>query len=392
MITRDEIRELAQFQVATDDAYAISFYFQPRTPQNKSHRGEVIEAKDMVSNALREIDSKGRKNGARADLDRILELAGDASRNHTHAKAIFACHAHNFWREYSLPPRLTASQLLVNRRFQLKPLAQLAGAQPRVWVALADRRRARIFDFRLEELKEREAIFGPLPRRGRSDGFRGYDGGHAERRVEDDVLHHYKLVAEHLKDANERGLFDRLIVGCQDANWPDLEPQLHSYVKRALLGRFSAEVATISDEQVQEKAQAVLEASLDERRRTLVQQALSHARSHHRGVTGLRRVLRSLELGEVQTLLMGDNYRAHAVECTNCGHLDAHMVRFCPVCGRATRELEDVSEAIVPAAIRRDVELFYVRDNPDFDRAGNIAALLRFRVDQARSGPFAAAV
>jgi hypothetical protein len=48
--------------------------------------------------------------------------------------------------------------------------------------------------------------------------------------------------------------------------------------------------------------------------------------------------------------------------------------------------LEDVSDGIIPAAIRRDVELLYVRDDPDFDRVGNIAALLRFRADRSRGG------
>jgi hypothetical protein len=39
----------------------------------------------------------------------------------------------------------------------------------------------------------------------------------------------------------------------------------------------------------------------------------------------------------------------------------------------------DVGEAILPWVIRRDIELFYVKDNAEFDKVGNIAALLRFR-------------
>jgi hypothetical protein len=62
------------------------------------------------------------------------------------------------------------------------------------------------------------------------------------------------------------------------------------------------------------------------------------------------------------------------------------MVRYCPLCGRGTRELEDVCEAIVPAAIRHDIELYYVTDDPEFDRVGNIAALLRYRADQRTNG------
>jgi hypothetical protein len=60
------------------------------------------------------------------------------------------------------------------------------------------------------------------------------------------------------------------------------------------------------------------------------------------------------------------------------------MVRECPVCGHETREIEDVAEAIIPAAIQRDIELLYVKDDAEFDRAGNIAALLRFRADQSK--------
>jgi peptide subunit release factor 1 (eRF1) len=96
----------------------------------------------------------------------------------------------------------------------------------------------------------------------------------------------------------------------------------------------------------------------------------------------LRRVLNSLELGEVQTLLVGQSYRAQAVECSGCGHLDAHLVSFCPVCGRETREVVDVGEAILPWVIRHDIELFYVKEDPEFDKVGNIAALLRFRSEQ----------
>src|SRR5208282_4717004 len=96
-------------------------------------------------------------------------------------------------------------------------------------------------------------------------------------------------------------------------------------------------------------------------------------------VTGLRRVLRSLELGEVQTLLVDEKFQAHAVECSGCGHLDAHIVNSCPVCGRATQEIVDVGEAILPWVICRDIETFYVKDDPEFDKVGNIAALLRYR-------------
>ena len=59
-----------------------------------------------------------------------------------------------------------------------------------------------------------------------------------------------------------------------------------------------------------------------------------------------------------------------------CGHIDAHLVSYCPVCGHATQEIVDVGEAILPWVVRRDIETFYVKSDPEFDKVGNIAALL----------------
>ena len=53
-MTRDEIRELAAFQAdETKGACALSFYFQPDPPQDRSHRHEAIVAKDIVKEALK---------------------------------------------------------------------------------------------------------------------------------------------------------------------------------------------------------------------------------------------------------------------------------------------------------------------------------------------------
>jgi len=138
----------------------------------------------------------------------------------------------------------------------------------------------------------------------------------------------------------------------------------------------------VSTEEVRTQAERIFAESQERRCNEILRETISQARSNGRGVTGLRRVLHSIESGEVQTLLIGQNYHSQAVECAGCGHLDAHLVSLCPVCGRETRQVVDVSEAILPWVIRRNIELFYVKDDPDFDRVGNIAALLRFRSEQ----------
>ena len=390
MMTRDEIRELAAFQA--DDKKgecAVSFYLQPDPPQDLSHRREAIVAKDIVKQALKSAAAAGKNGTLHADLDRVLEFATKL-RGNTRGKAVFACSARNFWKEYELPPQLGATNIYLHSRFQLKPLAALLGAQPALCVAMVDRQRARFFDLRLDDLRERGAIVHMLSRSGSNYGYNGYEAGHAERRVAEEALQHFKAVAERLRTDFEKGTWERLIVGCHDMNWPEFEPQLHPYVKQRLIGRFSADVASVSNEEIRDHASALLNRWIKDRAARKASEAVDLAKGHGRGVTGLRRVLQALEAGEVQSIYLGENYSAKAVECPNCGHLDGHLVPSCAACGHATRELADVCDAIIPIAIRRDIEMFYLTEHGDLDRAGSIAALLRFRSDH-KTGEIAAA-
>ena len=382
MITRDELRQLAELPLSPSAA-AVSFYFQPQPPQNKSHRDEAILVKDLVREVLKASDRRGSNGAARPDLERILALAEQLHGNHARAKAVFACQESNIWREFDLPPRLRRSQLSVNSSFHLAPLAAfLDSNEPRCCVALIDRERARIFDYFLGRAEERAAVLDQIPRRVRSDGYAGYEAGHRERHVDNGAMRHFKSVLEQLHAQAVAGAFDLLAVGCHNENWPELEPHLPALLRQRLLGRFVVDPAVAGPEQVCDEIERMLEERRRSEQEALVREVIGEASRNARGSLGLRHVLNSLERGEVQRLLLGEQFAATVADCPNCGHLDTRMVRSCAVCGHATRELEDVTDALVARCIRDGVQLVYVRDDADFDRAGNIGALLRFRADQ----------
>src|SRR3977135_2017511 len=149
-LSREQIRELAEFQDV--NSCAVSFYFQPSTPRNKAHKEDTILIKDLARESQHNLESKGKKETARADVDRVVRLSGELRSNGTHAKAVFACASKNVWQEYDLPATMTGTHLLVCRHFHLKPTAHLLGAFPRLGIVLVDRHRARFFDLRLGEL------------------------------------------------------------------------------------------------------------------------------------------------------------------------------------------------------------------------------------------------
>jgi peptide subunit release factor 1 (eRF1) len=379
MISRQELRQLASFECQLPNELAISFYFQTGTPQDKSHKEEGILAKDLVRKTLQELQLNGPNRQAEEDLERILNLAERLHGNQARSKAIFACAARGLWQEFDLPSVPSPTRLFVNRRFHLKPLAPVFSEHPRLWVALVDRQSARFLEVHFERVRSQGSFTEVLSPHGRSDGYLGYDAGHAQRHVNDEARRHFRNAADFLKKSFEKKQFEALVIACHDVNWPDLERQLHSDVRKKLLGRFSPDFATLTDDQARQEAERILRESLHRHHEGLIREALDGAKSNGRGVTGLRRVLRATELGEVECIIMTHEYSARAVECTSCGHLDSHLVPYCPACGRATRDLPDVCEVLVPTAIRKHIGLVLVPEQDALDRVGNIAALLRFR-------------
>jgi len=114
----------------------------------------------------------------------------------------------------------------------------------------------------------------------------------------------------------------------------------------------------------------------------LISEVMGEAQRNARGAIGLKHVLNALERQEVQTLLVLRGFKAEAVECPNCRHLDTRMVKACAVCGHETRELSDVSDALVDMALRNGADIRFIDGDGEMEKAGHVAALLRFRADQ----------
>ncbi len=382
MITKSDIRELANFH--SPEGCAVTFYYQPTTPSNRSHRNETILVKDLVGNALREAEKKGGNlKSLQPDLQRILELAEAMRSDGRKARAVFACAGQGVWREFDLPARLPKTNLILNRRFHLKPLAAIFDGMQHACVALVDRAKARVFEITDGVIVEKLDFINELTRRGRSDGWGGYDAGHVERRVANETMQHFKIVADAVTGHFQSGGCDQLLIGCHDDIWSEFEPQLHSSVRQRLVGRFRIDPKTATESEVFALAIDLMRSHDNKRKQEMITNVVGEAHRNGRGAIGLRRVLRSLEAGEVQTLMIASSFSAPGVKCYHCGHMDYHIAPACVMCGRPNTELEDLGDAIVGHAIRNGIELVYIGDDEQFDKVGRIAALLRFRADQS---------
>ncbi|HEX2330764.1 MAG TPA: hypothetical protein VHN74_18725 [Candidatus Angelobacter sp.] len=381
MISREELRHLAQLE--SSHGCAITFYYQPQTPQDRSHREEAIIVKDIAREALRRAERNGNNQELHDDLQRIVEIAERLHGNHSRGKVIFACRELGIWRELDVMPRLGRTQMIVNSRFHLKPLVAADHNVPSALIALVDRKKARLFELRDGNLLQKpELEFGPLLKVGKSDGYLGYDAGHRERHVENETKYHFKQFAESMLSLIGKDKLDVLLIGCRDETWPEIQPQLDTYVKQKLAGRFLADPGNASAEEVREYAERILERNRLIEQQSVLREAIGQASRNSIGAMGLRHVLTALERQEVDTLLISRDFQADVVECTNCRHLDTRLVKSCAVCGQPTRELTDVADVLVDLALHNGADIEFFDNDRELEKAGRIAALLRFRADQ----------
>jgi peptide subunit release factor 1 (eRF1) len=168
-----------------------------------------------------------------------------------------------------------------------------------------------------------------------------------------------------------------------------VEPHLNIYLKGRLAGRFLLDPIAATPDEVREFALRILEKRKTAEQQEMIREVVGEAQRNARGAVGLRHVLTALERQEVQTLLVSRDFTAEAVECGNCRHLDTRMVNQCAVCGQATHQLKDVSDALVGLALRNGAEIRFIDSDPELEKAGRVAAMLRFRGDQSTPGKLA---
>jgi peptide subunit release factor 1 (eRF1) len=97
-----------------------------------------------------------------------------------------------------------------------------------------------------------------------------------------------------------------------------------------------------------------------------------------RAARGLQDVLAAVTEQRLETLLVDDGLAAPGRRCTNCGLLALPEVGRCPADDADMTDVADVVEVAVERAIGQSAAVHILRDRPELEDYGGIAALLRF--------------
>jgi len=159
-----------------------SFYFQPHTPQNKSHREEAILVKDLVRDACAKAVRNGNHAALREDLEKVLTIARAAWESLAR-QGRFCLREQGIWRELDVPPRPDHHKSRVNSRFHLRPLVDANSRTAAHMHALVNRKKARIFELQETEITQKPDLESGHHPRSRGAMFPRLEAGHRERHV-----------------------------------------------------------------------------------------------------------------------------------------------------------------------------------------------------------------
>ena len=369
------IRRLAEMREDSGKVLSLYINFDPSEFATAQARSTAIRS--LLDDGERRVkDAQGlshdEKTSLRADLNRVSEFFKGADFSGAHALAVFCSAPLDLFEVLKLP-RPVDSELVIDDSPFVEPLADLASSGD--WcIVLVNRRTARILRGSRERLDQVARIDDEV--HGRHDQG-GWSQARFQRGVEKEAQDHVKNTADALFRHFKRSAFQRLIVGCHEELWPEVEAALHSYVKERLVGRIDVDVENTGPREVLEAASPLIEEYDRRREREMLDRLAEGRRPGGRAAVGLEAVLAALNERRVEVLLFDQGFSAGGVVCRECQWVGAGGTA-CPVDGGELEPREDILENAVELAITQAAEVLVLRYHDDLEPSGSIGAVLRF--------------
>lgn len=373
-----QIRDLAKFK--NDNLLTTSLFLD--TDKSRQNKKEIaVSFKNLFSDGRTRLEtmdlSKAKKESLLRDLEKISRFGAQTLPSWTAAGlAIFACTEAKLWEELALP-RAPRNHLVFDRALYVRPLTSMLDEYRRICALLLDRQEARWYGLFMGEISLLDSLKSEVPSRVREGGWKGYESKRIERHIDAHLHDHFKKASLKTFDLFKKNQFDWLFVSCKEEYRSDFEPLLHPYLKERLKGWLRTDSNNTEDKVLRQSLE--MEKSLKaEEEAALAQSLVSELEKGGRAVSGLKEVLRRLNIWEVQSLVLNRLFAAEGKICPKCHYLYVDEVR-CPVCQIKTDKVEDIVHESVHAALDKKVQVRYVTPPSKLDRYGKIGAFLKYK-------------
>jgi peptide subunit release factor 1 (eRF1) len=376
--SREQIASLAKFK--SDRYLTTSFYLNT----DKSHLTKkqiTLSIKNLLNDHKTSIEKsnlgKRKTESLKQDLDKINRFCEENLNSHTPSGlAIFSCGKEKFWEVFELPspPR---NRILMDQDPYVRPLSAILNEHRRICVLLFDKKEAMWYDLFLGKISLTHRIESDVPSKVREGGWEGYESKRIERHIATHLHDYFKEIAKKTFELFKAKDFEWLFLGCNDEYGQEFEPLLHPYLQKSLKTRLKSKPGDPSNKILKEAS--ILEKTLkDQEEKQILDHYISMLKKGGLAISGLTETLRSLNRGEVQTLLIIRHLSKSGKSCPKCGFLFVDEIK-CPSCLRKTEPVLDVIDEAVEAALGKKAQVIHLDPPSKLSRYGDIGALLRYK-------------
>ena len=376
-VTWEGLRDLATFRA--ENGCAISLYLDlnpsvsPTAGDIDSRVNALLEQIVRSEIANRAQLTHEQKQGLRDDVARLRTFfESDFSRERSHGYAVYSAGLDNVWQPLPLSERVP-DLVKVGRTFYLAPLVPLIGRGDGVLVAFVGRERGNLYRLRGGRLEELANEFDEQP--GRHDQG-GWSQARYQRHIEKLVQDHLKDVAATLERSLRRLRRPRVVVVASEEMRAELDEELSSEVKEAIIGWASAE-AHANPAQLLRTVEPLLERWRAEQETTAVERWREAAGRNGRAASGWAQTLEAASDGRVELLLFHDGADHRAWQCPACGRVAAEPGN-CPLDGTQMEESRDGLDLAVHQTLAHGGTVWALRQRQDLDPVEGIGAVLRY--------------
>lgn len=378
MITKQDLESLIQRE-AKSGSRVLSLYLNTdmSLAANVSRAFELV-VKEMLKEIEAKLDEEQQRELAE-NATRVTEFV-EQYRTPQKGLVIFSDASEDFFWVRELKVKVRDSAWW-NETPYLRPLIEIMDEYERYGVVLVDREHARLFTIYLGEIEEQREVFAEadVERVQGVGAERAWSQSHVQRKAEEHARWHLKRVAEQLSRLSRDYDYDRLILAGTVEATSELQRLLPARLHNRVVRTISLSVDA-SEVEVLEETSKVEQEVERQREAELVEQVITAAAKHDRGVVGLEATLAALQEWRIWQLVYADGFAPPGVQCTNCAALFAEKRESCSYCGGAVRavvDLIDSADARV-VAMKGRVEATHGKAASRLRQVGSIGALLRF--------------
>jgi peptide chain release factor subunit 1 len=345
MIRHRDIEQLQQLSQAPGKTLTLFLDVDQTNPSNRKRQFET-GARDMFKQLRAQHPNDEELAAACGEVDEILKRVEPAGRT------LVLVRHRNLGVTFRRVVRVTLPPGVYWRNgAYLRPLLEALDEHERYGVVLVDSKRARLFTVFMGEIEEHKDLISEVPPRPdspSSDRLRSQS--RMERRHDEGVSSHVKMVADEMARLLDQLEVDRLIVGGAMEAASELSRNLPKRLRGRLVEILPIPL-TASSEEILSRARQVQTHLERAAELEIVRDLLKEVRKGGRAVAGLPATLAAVNQGRVWKLVYLQGLALEGGVCSHCGVLADPADERCPLCGqpleRETRMVDRMASVVL---------------------------------------------